>query len=124
MKTFIIVFIFTASIGCSTLRQNRADSLKEATSLWAVQTESVSLSDANNWPNEIKNLDPIGVYSDRVNVVIVIKREGNVEEGFYVYIPISSHLPSNNKEWTLVPLGKDIWAYKRIRSEQGSSGNG
>ena len=117
MKTLIIVFIFTASIGCPTLRQNRADSLREATSLWA-QTESVSLSDANNWPNEIKNLDPTGVYSDRVNVVIVIKRKGNVEEGYYVYIPISSYLPSNNKEWTFVPLGKDIWTYKRIRSER------
>lgn len=45
------------------------------------------------WAQAIRDLAPIKVYTHRVNLVVVQKIRDNVEEGKYIYIPISSYLP-------------------------------
>jgi len=55
------------------------------------------------WAQAIRDLKPIKVYTHRVNIVVVQKIRDNVEEGKYIYIPISSYLPMD---------GVDGFAYK------------
>ena len=45
------------------------------------------------WAQAIRELKPINVYTHRVNLVVVQKVHNNVEEGKYIYIPVSSYLP-------------------------------
>jgi len=45
------------------------------------------------WTEPIKALMPLRVYIHRANVVVVQKITGNVEEGKYIYIPLSSYIP-------------------------------
>ena len=45
------------------------------------------------WADGIKALNPIKVYTHRVNIVVVQRISDGVEEGKYIYIPISSYLP-------------------------------
>ena len=45
------------------------------------------------WADGIKALNPIKVYKHRVNIVVVQRINDGVEEGKYIYIPISSYLP-------------------------------
>lgn len=47
-----------------------------------------------SWGEAILRLKPLRVRDDRVNVAIVLREEGAVEEGLYVSIPISSYAPS------------------------------
>jgi len=74
------------------------------------------------WPEAIKTLKPIRIYSDRVNRVIVLSQKNGFESGYYVYIPISSHLPSNNQEWSFSNIGENIWTYTRKIGEQDGAG--
>ncbi len=45
------------------------------------------------WAPKIRDLAPIKVYVHRDNVVVVQRVRGNVEEGQYLYNPISSFMP-------------------------------
>ncbi len=45
------------------------------------------------WAGPIKALHPIKVYTHRVNIVVVQRIHDGIEEGKYIYIPISSYLP-------------------------------
>ena len=75
------------------------------------------------WAKEIVALHPVRVYSHRVNLVVVQKASGGVEEGQYIYIPISSYLPRNGEDgFTYQPnpmkdgvyqLGTGVFNYTR-----------
>jgi len=75
------------------------------------------------WAEGIKELKPIKVYTHRVNIVVVQKIRDNVEEGKYIYIPISSYLPMDGVDgFSFKPnplkgnqyhLGDGIFDYKR-----------
>lgn len=45
------------------------------------------------WSEPIRELKPIKVYTHRVNMVVVQKIRDGVEEGKYIYTPVSSYLP-------------------------------
>jgi len=45
------------------------------------------------WAGGIKALNPIKVYTHRVNIVVVQAISDGTEEGKYIVIPISSYLP-------------------------------
>ncbi len=65
------------------------------------------------WPELFTKLKPKRVYSDRVNVAIAMKRVEGMESGYYVYIPISSYVPTNGGGWSFEELAPDIWKYTR-----------
>ena len=75
------------------------------------------------WAEGIKQLKPIRVYKHKNNIVVVQKVRDNVEEGKYIHIPISSHLPMDGIDgFTLHPnprkgnryhLGDGIFDYQR-----------
>lgn len=48
------------------------------------------------WAEQIKALNPIKICTHRVNIAIVLRVHDQVEEGKYVYIPISSYWPPEN----------------------------
>jgi hypothetical protein len=50
------------------------------------------------WADKIKELNPLKVYKHRVNIVVVQKVSGIVEEGKYIYIPVSSYLPMSGDD--------------------------
>lgn len=75
-----------------------------------------------SWPDAIRMLRPIRIYSDRVNIVIALSQQDHIESGYYVYISISSYLPTNDKEWTFSVIGEDIWTYKRKIGGQDGGG--
>ncbi|MCP4262535.1 MAG: hypothetical protein GY774_34285 [Planctomycetes bacterium] len=45
------------------------------------------------WADGIKALNPIKVYTHRINIVVVQRISDGTEEGKYIVIPISSYLP-------------------------------
>ena len=75
------------------------------------------------WAEDIKALHPIKVYTHRVNVVVVQRVHEGIEEGKYIYIPISSYLPQpgdDGFEFTPNPLrnhryylGEGVFDFKR-----------
>ncbi|MEN6627935.1 MAG: hypothetical protein ABFD69_17050 [Candidatus Sumerlaeia bacterium] len=75
------------------------------------------------WADAIKELKPIRVYTHRVNIVVVQRVNEEVEEGKYIYIPISSYLPENGVDgFTVTPnphqgntyqLGTGVFDYSR-----------
>jgi hypothetical protein len=77
------------------------------------------------WAEPIKALKPIRVYTHRVNIVVVQRFQNNVEEGKYIYIPISSYLPQSGDdgfEFTPNPLQggiyhvHEVFDFKRTRT--------
>lgn len=71
------------------------------------------------WADRIKALHPLRVYSHRANIVVVQKIVGDVEEGKYIYIPVSSYLPQTGDdgfEFTPNPR-TGAYDFKRIRSK-------
>ena len=77
------------------------------------------------WADGIKALKPIRVYEHRVNVVVVQRESKNLEEGKYIYIPVSSYLPMsgddgftfepNPKTGNIYDLGTGVFNYKRTK---------
>lgn len=75
------------------------------------------------WADPIKALKPIRVYKHRVNIVVVQRVKDEVEEGKYIYIPISSYLPEDGVDgFRLTPnplqgntyrLGTGVFDYRR-----------
>ena len=78
------------------------------------------------WTDGIKALNPIKVYTHRINVVIVQRVSDGIEEGKYVYIPISSYLPMTGDDGfvfspeplngSTYSLGDGVFDYKRTIS--------
>ena len=56
------------------------------------------------WAQRIRALDPLYVYRHGMNIVVVLKREGEAEEGVYLHNPISSSAPFS-KEFDGFRLG-------------------
>jgi len=54
------------------------------------------------WGEAIAALMPRRVYSDHINVAIVLADDGKIEEGLYVSIPISSYAPRVGDRFTLL----------------------
>jgi len=50
------------------------------------------------WADKIKALDPLKVYTHRVNIVVVQDQYSSVESGKYISIPISSYLPMSGDD--------------------------
>ena len=79
------------------------------------------------WAERIKALQPLKVYTHRVNIVIVQRVTDGIEEGKYIYIPISSYLPEpgddgfeftpNPKTGNTYTLGNGIFDFKRTRTK-------
>jgi hypothetical protein len=45
------------------------------------------------WADGIKALNPVKVYTHRINMVVVQRISNGIEEGKYIVIPISSYMP-------------------------------
>jgi len=66
------------------------------------------------WSGLIRALDPLRVYTHRANVVVALKVNDYVEEGVYIYIPISSYLPVTGDDgFEFSSLIEDCYMYKR-----------
>jgi hypothetical protein len=60
-------------------------------------------------PEEVQKLDPLQVYNDHGNVVIVLQRDAHGEQGYYVIPSTSSYDPNFRPDpgWTLTPMDFD-----------------
>ena len=72
---------------------------------------------SEEWPEAVRALKPLRVYSDRMNAVIALSQEGGVETGIYVYVPISSYIPRSGDGWVFDAVGEDVWQYTRTDSK-------
>lgn len=50
------------------------------------------------WSDGIKALNPINVYLHRNNIVVVQRVSGATEEGKYLYVTISSYMPTSGDD--------------------------
>lgn len=50
------------------------------------------------WADRIRALEPLRIYTHRVNLVVVQEQSGQVEKGLYIHIPISSYLPESGDD--------------------------
>jgi hypothetical protein len=84
----------------------------------AADPDQLTLSDKipkQYWTDKIKQLKPIKVYIHRGNIVVVQRTSANVEEGKYLYMPISSYAPHNGDDgFSFTSLGDDLYDFKRI----------
>jgi hypothetical protein len=72
-------------------------------------------------PPEVKKLEPLQVYTDHGNYVIVLQRDAHSEKGYYVIPSTSSYDPHFRPDpgWTLTPMGyfdpnfDDMYQYSR-----------
>lgn len=72
------------------------------------------------WVGALKELNPRRVYLHRVNVVAVLRAEGQSEEGLYICLPISSYIPMHGTDsFEYSRLARDVMAYRRTLSESG-----
>ncbi len=81
------------------------------------------------WTDGIRALNPIKVYSHRINLVVVqrISDGDGTEEGKYIYIPISSYLPMTGddgfvfspepRSGNTYSLGSGVFDFKRTKSK-------
>jgi hypothetical protein len=71
------------------------------------------------WPDRIKALNPIKVYTHRVNIVVVQRANRGSEEGMYINIPVSSYLPrSGDDGFTFTRTDIDgAYDYRRSKPE-------
>lgn len=74
------------------------------------------------WPEALSELDPIEIYSDRVNAVIVLSRGYGIETGIYVCVPISSYRPTDGDGWKFTPMVDGAWDVLRCTRNIGESG--
>jgi len=66
------------------------------------------------WTDKIKELKPIKVYIHRANIVVVQRVSDNIQEGKYIYIPISSYMPHGTDDgFTFTSIGDDVYDFKR-----------
>ena len=65
---------------------------------------------ASMWGDTIKNLKPVRVVDDRVNIKIVTAETDDIDPGFYVNLPISSYAPQQSDflEFVLLNEPRDI----------------
>jgi hypothetical protein len=75
---------------------------------------------AGTLPEPIRRLNPIEVYRDYGNVVIVLYRNAREERGYYFYPVTSSESPvGKSKEWSFKPIkwaeSTDPWALYEYR---------
>jgi len=79
------------------------------------------------WADGIKALNPVKVYTHRINIVVVQCISNETEEGKYIVIPISSYLPMTGDDgFVFSPeplngntytLGNGVFDFKRTRSK-------
>ncbi len=117
-----IAFIIAAIIACSLSAQ--ADSVsperfvrdhKSGDVISAAET-AISRAAQNRkdiWVLPLAEINPIRVYADRVNIVVVMKDEGKKEAGIYVTRTISSYLPTSDDEWKFTHVKNGIYLYER-----------
>ena len=80
------------------------------------------------WADRIRALNPIKVYTHRVNIVVVQRDSDGTEEGKYIYIPVSSYLPHtgdddfvfspNPRSGDTYTLGDGVFDFKRTRNKK------
>jgi hypothetical protein len=86
---------------------------------------------ASYWATLLKMLNPIQIYTHQNNVVVVQRIRRGVEEGNYIYIPISSYLPQTGDdgfEFSPNPrtkdghylLGDGVFDFKRRLEKNGT----
>ncbi|MHC4356994.1 MAG: hypothetical protein ACYTE3_14390 [Planctomycetota bacterium] len=79
------------------------------------------------WTDGIKALNPIKVYNHKNNIVVVQRISDGIEEGKYIFIPISSYLPMTGDDgFVFSPeplsgntysLGDGVFDFKRTTNE-------
>lgn len=52
------------------------------------------------WAQEIKDENPIKVYSHNSNIALVFIETKKTEQGIYIHVPFSSYMPINNDKVT------------------------
>jgi hypothetical protein len=119
----------------SSLSPNDADLVEaaEATYVARLRATRGGTPDPTNefyptyWADGIKALNPIKVYMHRINIVVVQRISDGIEEGKYIFIPISSYLPMTGDDgFVFSPeplngntysLGTGVFDFKRTRSK-------
>lgn len=71
------------------------------------------------WGPAIRNLKPLRVMDDRVNIKIVLSETAEAETGLYINLPISSYFPDPGKFAELRPLDGEtfggVYQYKLLK---------
>lgn len=69
------------------------------------------------WPESVRRLRPIAVYTEGHGAVVIVQALTGIEErGIYVHLPISSQfldLATRKPPWRYRDLGKGVYQYER-----------
>lgn len=120
MKLSVFAVLLLVSLaGCRSVNYSAlvADANRTTADFYADENRDKSLHNIPKeyWVGEVKNLNPILFYHDRVNMVLVGKKFKNDEEGLYIMPYHSSYIPTNNEEWAFEHVEGEVYQYKRTR---------
>ncbi|MFA5863704.1 MAG: M56 family metallopeptidase [Phycisphaerae bacterium] len=59
------------------------------------------------WTEPVRELKPLYVYTHMANLVVVLKKTDQVEEGLYIALPISSSIPDGGSDGFVLTAKKD-----------------
>ena len=66
------------------------------------------------WAKPIRDLNPLYVYKHRINIVVVLQRSRESEEGLYLCIPVSSYDPSGGDDvFEFTEIDDGVYSFKR-----------
>jgi hypothetical protein len=131
-----LCLMLLVACGCQSNKEIQSSSLSDdiveaAHETYAARIRAIrdGTSDTTNeihsryWADGIRALDPIKVYIHRNNIVVVQSITDGTEQGKYIYIPVSSHLPMSEIDgFVLSPeplngktynLGTGVFDFKR-----------
>jgi hypothetical protein len=114
---YTLALLVATTVGCS-----KTDSTTRAIDTWAIQQAATTLTIQSGskpltidaWPTGLTVPEPIRLYRDGQNLVLVLSDEQNRREtGFYVHTTYSSDRPINSTEWKFQALDNGVWRYKK-----------
>ena len=120
-----MVLVIVAAVLLSSCRTTQLDSTdleaaaSKTTHEYYTAVRNGTEPDADNispkyWSASLKNLKPLRIYTHRVNVVVVREENEEIEKGRYIYITVSSYLPTTGDDgFTFTARNDGTWDYER-----------
>lgn len=69
------------------------------------------------WAQEIKDENPIRVYSHNSNIALVFVETEKTEQGLYIHVPFSSYAPLNDDKVTYTIVVNTYFIYNFIKEK-------
>ena len=123
-RTQYVLILFYILISCSSPEKPEQtydyDLLIKAASMTSMNFNESGMSISSGsfvkvpneyWAKEIKEENPIRVYSHNNNIALVLDDNESIEEGLYIYVAFSSYIPQSDDNITYTTLVENVYEF-------------